>query len=64
MNTERGLVQRHSVGQHERQSVKGSPAYDSSAKPDRAHELDVYRHYGRRGYWLDDARRNEAGSLP
>ncbi len=40
-----------------RQAIKDSPAYDPSSAPDRAHEAGLHEHYGRTGYWAEDARR-------
>lgn len=45
-----------------RQAVKDAPAYDSSAKLDRSHEIDIHRHYGRRGYWADEVNRKRETS--
>lgn len=36
-----------------RQAVKSAPAYDSSAKLDRMLEMNIYKHYGRNGYWAE-----------
>ncbi len=40
-----------------RQEVRDAPAYDASAAVDRAQEADIYRHYQRPGYWVDQKRR-------
>ena len=34
-----------------REAVKAAPAYDPDTPLDRQHEMNLYRHYGRRGYW-------------
>ena len=34
-----------------RQAVKDAPAYDPTAPLERQHEMLLYRHYGRPGYW-------------
>ncbi len=34
-----------------RESIKKGPAYDASSDWGRNQELDLYRHYGRSGYW-------------
>src|SRR5665213_1460101 len=39
-----------------RQSVKDAPAYDLATVPDRLQEAGIYEHYGRTGYWAEDAR--------
>ena len=36
-----------------RQAVKGAPAYDPTEPLDRRHEMRLYKHYGRPGYWAD-----------
>ena len=36
-----------------RQAVKGAPPYDSAAELDRMLEMDIYKHYGRNGYWAE-----------
>ncbi len=43
-----------------REAVKHSPPYDSAAPLDRDHELGIYKHYGRTGYWTDDAKHRVA----
>ncbi|HEX7435934.1 MAG TPA: hypothetical protein VF308_04455, partial [Caldimonas sp.] len=40
-----------------RQAIKDAPAYEPATPPDRAHEVGLYEHYGRAGYWAEDARR-------
>jgi hypothetical protein len=40
-----------------RQAVKDSPPYDSAAQVDRKQETGIYKHYGRPGYWADEAKR-------
>ena len=37
-----------------RESIKNAPPYDSEADWSRDQELNLYGHYGRRGYWADD----------
>jgi hypothetical protein len=39
-----------------REAVREAPAYDSSEPPNRDHEIDLYRHHGRAGYWVDEVR--------
>jgi len=34
-----------------RQAVKSAPAYDPTEPLDRQHEMRLYKHYGRPGYW-------------
>lgn len=36
-----------------RQAVKSAPPYDADAKLDRMREMDIYKHYGRNGYWAE-----------
>ncbi len=36
-----------------RQAVKDAPPYDPAAQLDRKRESDIYKHYGRPGYWAD-----------
>jgi uncharacterized protein YrrD len=38
-----------------REAIKAAPAYDPSALFSREREIDLYRHYGRTGYWSDEA---------
>lgn len=40
-----------------RQAVKDAPAYNPAVPLDRSHEMEIYRHYGRLGYWADEAKR-------
>ena len=37
-----------------RQQIKDAPVYDAEGQLSRINEEGIYRHYGRRGYWLDD----------
>jgi hypothetical protein len=37
-----------------RQQIKDAPVYDPEGQLSRGDEEGIYRHYGRRGYWLDD----------
>ena len=37
-----------------RQAVKNAPSYDSTEQLNREQEKDIYKHYGRRGYWTDE----------
>lgn len=39
-----------------RQAIKDCPPYDSAVQLDRQREIDVHKHYGRPGYWSDDAK--------
>jgi hypothetical protein len=39
-----------------RDAVKKAPAYDPSASLGRGHEIDLYRHYDRAGYWAAEVR--------
>ncbi len=43
-----------------RQAVKDSPAYDSANILDRREEADIYKHYGRDGYWPRESTRESA----
>ncbi len=36
-----------------RQAIKDSPIYDPTVELDREHELNIYKHYGRTGYWTE-----------
>lgn len=36
-----------------RQAVKGAPPYDPHAKLDRIRKLNIYKHYGHKGYWAE-----------
>ncbi|MDQ6629929.1 MAG: PRC-barrel domain-containing protein [Pseudomonadota bacterium] len=40
-----------------RQAIKDAPAYDPERAMDRGLEVGLYGHYGRPGYWAEDARR-------
>jgi sporulation protein YlmC with PRC-barrel domain len=39
-----------------RQAVKDAPRYDPSAPLRRDHEMSLHQHYGRPGYWADEAK--------
>ena len=39
-----------------RQAVKKAPSYNSSVPLHRDHEMDLYRHHGRAGYWAEEVR--------
>jgi hypothetical protein len=39
-----------------RRAVKEAPAYDASLAVNRDHEMDLYRHHGRTGYWAEQVR--------
>ena len=43
-----------------RDQIKHAPPYDPDGQLSRADEELIYRHYGRRGYWLDDEERAAA----
>lgn len=45
-----------------RQAVKDAPPYDAAAALDRGQEIGIYKHYGRPGYWADEATRKVATS--
>jgi uncharacterized protein YrrD len=34
-----------------RNAIQEAPAWDSAIPPDRAQEIDIYKHYDRAGYW-------------
>ena len=34
-----------------REAIRHAPEWDAASPPDRAHEVDVHRHYDRPGYW-------------
>lgn len=36
-----------------RQAIEDAPAYDPTEPLDRQHEMRLYKHYGRPGYWSD-----------
>jgi hypothetical protein len=38
-----------------REAIKNAPAYDSSIEWSHKHDLELYQHYGRTGYWSDRA---------
>ena len=40
-----------------RQAVKECPPYGSAVLLDRQQEMSLYKHYGRLGYWIDEAER-------
>jgi hypothetical protein len=39
-----------------REAVKAAPVYDPAGQLDRNRELDIYKHYGRPGYWANEKR--------
>lgn len=41
-----------------RDAVQRSPPYSSASQVDRGEEMGIYRHYERRGYWVDEVRRS------
>jgi hypothetical protein len=43
-----------------RQAVKNAPHYDPIGTLDREQEADIHEHYGRHGYWLDEAKHESA----
>jgi hypothetical protein len=43
-----------------RQQIKDAPLYDTQVQLSRLNEEGIYRHHGRRGYWLDDKERPAA----
>jgi len=43
-----------------RQAIKDAPLYDSTAQLNREHELGIYNHYGRIGYWSEHAKHRVA----
>ncbi|MEP7244471.1 MAG: PRC-barrel domain-containing protein [Gammaproteobacteria bacterium] len=45
-----------------RQAIKDAPPYNSATQMDRKLETDIHEHYGRPGYWADDAKRASAMS--
>jgi uncharacterized protein YrrD len=45
-----------------RDAVKASPAYSQAKNVDRAHEVGIYEHYGRPGYWVEEGSRQ--GNVP
>jgi len=42
-----------------RQAVKDAPTYDRTEILDREQEENIYRHYGRPGYWLRSGEREQ-----
>ena len=40
-----------------RQAIKDSPIYDPTVELGRDHELSIYKHYGRTGYWMEHEKR-------
>jgi hypothetical protein len=38
-----------------RQAIRDAPAYDLVGQLERIEEEELYKHYGQRGYWTDDA---------
>ena len=40
-----------------RQAIKDAPAYEPATPLNRAQETGLHEHYGRAGYWAEDARR-------
>lgn len=40
-----------------RQAVKDAPLYDPAVQLNREQEINIHEHYGRRGYWADEAKR-------
>jgi hypothetical protein len=45
-----------------RQAVKDAPPYDSTTQLNRVQETDIHEHYGRRGYWVAEAKHEAAVS--
>jgi hypothetical protein len=43
-----------------RQAIKDSPRFDSTAELNRAHEVDLYKHYQRSAYWETEPSRERA----
>ena len=41
-----------------RQAVKDAPPYDPAKELDRQLEQEIYRHYGRQGYWTTESRQS------
>lgn len=37
------------------EAIKGSPTYDGDSPLDRSYEASLYKHYGKDGYWSNDA---------
>lgn len=40
----------------DRQAVRDAPAFDPAVRLERDEEVDIYSHYGHRGYWQDEHR--------
>jgi sporulation protein YlmC with PRC-barrel domain len=38
-----------------RQVIKDAPPYDPTLQLDREQEIDIFKHYGHPGYWIDEA---------
>jgi sporulation protein YlmC with PRC-barrel domain len=38
-----------------RQAVQDAPPYDPTVQLDREQEIDIFKHYGHPGYWIDEA---------
>ena len=47
-----------------RQAVKDSPPYNSATLLNRGEETDLYKHYGRDGYWSREATHESARTAP
>lgn len=45
-----------------RQAVKDAPPYDAAAQLDRQRETALHEHYDRRGYWIEESKREAAKS--
>ena len=43
-----------------RQALQNAPPYNSAKQLTREQELDIFNHYGRTGYWADEAEREKA----
>jgi hypothetical protein len=39
-----------------RQAIKDAPLYDPAAHLSRDYESVIYKHYGRAGYWTENAK--------
>ncbi len=42
-----------------RQAIKDAPPYNSAEQLNREQELDIFKHYGRTGYWADEVEREK-----
>ena len=42
--------------------IKNAPPYNPGAQLDRTQEINVHEHYGRPGYWGDEAKRDHSNS--